>query len=181
MESSTRELTRAIAAGDSRALEALYRSHFDLLHAFIRRTTRRDESFCLDIIHDTMLRVIRSIPVLESGEALDGWLRVTALSCARDRLRADGRRARRESLVSREPRGGASDEESSEFASLHLVEAAIARLDPAAAGLVLARYRFGWTLARIGASLGLKPGAVDGRLSRALAQIRRQLEEAADG
>ena len=71
MESSTRELTRAIAAGDSRALEALYRSHFDLLHAFIRRTTRRDESFCLDIIHDTMLRVIRSIPVLESGEALD--------------------------------------------------------------------------------------------------------------
>lgn len=177
---STRELTRAVAAGDARALETIYRDHFDALYAYLRSATGRDESFCLDIIHDTMLKVIRSIPILESAAALEGWLRVAALSCARDRLRADARRRRREAAKSRlgEPtydRAGA-ELESEDRAALARIEAVIAAIDPAAAELVLARHRFGWTLARIGAMVGLSPGAVDGRLSRALSTIRAQVE-----
>ena len=43
--------------------------------------------------------------------------------------------------------------------------------------LLTMRYRFGWTLQRIGAAVGLKPGAVDGRLARLVAALRRRAQE----
>ncbi|MCH8316763.1 MAG: sigma-70 family RNA polymerase sigma factor [Planctomycetes bacterium] len=43
--------------------------------------------------------------------------------------------------------------------------------------LLLMRHRFGWTLKRIGDALGLKPGAVDGRIRRVLTKLRRRAKE----
>jgi RNA polymerase sigma factor (sigma-70 family) len=42
------------------------------------------------------------------------------------------------------------------------------------------RYRLGWTLESIGSRLGLKSGAIDGRIRRVLQQLKRQSEEGDD-
>ena len=42
------------------------------------------------------------------------------------------------------------------------------------------RHRFGWTLAKIGQTLGLGPGAVDARLRRLSKMLRRKAQEKGD-
>jgi len=46
--------------------------------------------------------------------------------------------------------------------------------------MLLMRHRFGWTLQQIGAALGIKPGAVDGRLRRLVGGLRRRAQEESD-
>ncbi len=61
------------------------------------------------------------------------------------------------------------------------LEERLAEIDGSSRALLMMRYRFGWTLARIGRELGLTPGAVDGRLARLLARLRRKAGEARHG
>ena len=56
----------------------------------------------------------------------------------------------------------------------------LAALDDPQTRLLVMRYRLGWTLQRIGSALGLKPGAVDGRLGRLTAALRRRAQETID-
>ncbi len=183
---STRELTAAVASGDAEAFERLYRGWFDELVRRLRAVTRRDESFCLDCVQDTMIKVIHAIPVLESRGALSAWLHKAALSAARDRLRAEARRARRESAA---PSGGRAvreaealvgDADSPDAETLARAVAALEELTPEGARLIEARHRFGWTLSRIGEALGVGAGAADGRIRRVLAALRARLEESGD-
>ena len=67
MTQPVRELTAAIASGDTEALASLYREHFDSLYGQARRITGRDESFCLDVVQDAFMRVIRSIPIMDTS------------------------------------------------------------------------------------------------------------------
>src|SRR5262245_41491413 len=55
----TEKLTAALAAGNEDAVETFYRRYFDWLYAQARRATRRDESFCLDVVQDAVLRIMR--------------------------------------------------------------------------------------------------------------------------
>ena len=54
-------MTSAMAAGDGGAVEAFYRRYFDRLYAEARRATRRDESFCLDVVQESVLRIVRTV------------------------------------------------------------------------------------------------------------------------
>jgi len=58
-------LSSAMAAGDSRAVDAFYRQYFDWMYAQARRVTRRDESFCLDVVQDAVLRVMRTVRAVD--------------------------------------------------------------------------------------------------------------------
>ena len=60
-------LTGAIAAGDTDAFSRFYRARFDQMLAEAVRATGRDESFCLDVVQDAMMRVIRSMKPMSSG------------------------------------------------------------------------------------------------------------------
>ena len=167
-----RELTRAIASGDTEAFGRFYEIYFDVMYRFARRFTRRDESFCLDVVQDAMMRVIRKMTPKESEAQLLGWVRLLVKSSAVDRLRAEARRHRREGLATRsEP---AAMEETEPIAWLRRE---LAAMDRAQAQLLIERFRFGWTLGRIGAALGLSPGAVDGRINRLVANLRRKAME----
>lgn len=171
------ELTKAIAAGSGEALTWLYRSRFDTLVAFARTRTRRDEAFCLDLVQETFLRVIRSLPTLDSEAQLDAWLLRTLERCAIDALRREQRRRRREDAAgARNPdgRGGSAHGRGEEPAGLR---ERLSLLPSATRDLLEARFRFGWTLSRIGATIGLAPGAVDGRISRALDRLRAELDD----
>ena len=175
MSGSVRELTANIASGDPEAFARFYRGRFDEMYAEARRATGRDESFCLDVVQDAMIRTIRALKPLESEKHLRAWLRTVVQSCAYDRLRKEARRRRWERDATHARRAVSSDDDFDD--RLEWLRKELASLDDPQVRLLLMRYRFGWTLRRIGEHLGLKPGAVDGRLGRLVATLRRRAQE----
>lgn len=177
MPDTTRQLTSAIASGDSEAFARFYRQWFDVMYAEARKATKRDEAFCLDVVQDSMMKVIRRVPAIDSEAALAVWLRRVVQSCAYDALRREVRRGRRERSAGSSPRHAASgvDQEQLEWLAQEL-----SSLDDESARLIHLRHRLGWTLAKIGAAVGLSTGAVDGRLARAMRLLRRKAKEQFD-
>ncbi len=175
MTNSVREITTAIASGDTEAFALFYRQWFDFALAEARRASHRDEQFCLDAVQETMMKVIRSIKPFEYEAALREWIRRVVHSCCYDLLRSQRRRQRREFAT--------LDKAKADHCDVDLVERLawlrrqLEAIGPAEAKLLTMRFRFGWTLERIARVLGLKPGAVDGRLTRSLALLRRQAVE----
>ena len=171
-----RALTWAIAAGDQRAFTRFFNAWFDTMYAEAARVTGRDESFCLDVVQDAMMRVIRSMKPLETEHDLRRWLRVVVQSCAYDRLRGEARRRRREQTTT--PPGEAASKSSHELAArLQWLEGQLRALDDRSTELLLMRLRFGWTLQQIGRAVGQTTGAVDGRLRRLVSRLRRKARE----
>src|SRR5690348_2247312 len=99
MPYTVQTLTAAMAAGDARAVEAFYRQYFDLMYRHACNITRRDESFCLDVVQDAVLRVIRTIRQTNSEAQLATWLRLVTQTAAYDLLKAESRRRNRETRV----------------------------------------------------------------------------------
>jgi RNA polymerase sigma factor (sigma-70 family) len=179
VEETTEKLSAAMAAGDEGAVEIFYRRYFDWLYAQARRASRRDESFCLDVVQDAVLRVIRTVRVVKSEVQFRAWLRLVVQTTACDKLRSESRRLRRESAVAR-PVVECADEPS-DMAQHDWLRRQIAQLDPQLARLMELRFGQGLTLRRIAAGLGLSVGTVDGRLRRALGQLRLGAFEEFDG
>ena len=175
MQAEIRALTSAIASGDTEAFARFYRAWFDSMYAEARRATGRDEAFCLDVVQDAMLRVTRSLKPMNTAGDLRRWLRVVVASCAYDRLRQEARRRARERRAAAGrsnpgPQAHCTDDLGRRLRWLHQQ---LESLDDRSVQLLLMRHRFGWTLQQIGNVLGLKPGAVDGRLRRLQRTLRR--------
>lgn len=179
MNISTREITSAIASGDTRAFEHLFRDRFDGMYAEARRVTGKDEAFCLDVVQDAMIRVIRSMKPMNDDAQLRNWLCVVVRTCAYDRLRKDTRRRRRE-RESVDARAENAVEDGKQAERLAWLERELKTLDEPEARLLVLRFQLGWTLERIGRVLGLKTGAVDGRLGRLVGSLRRRARERYD-
>ncbi len=173
MHESIRELTAAIASGNIDSFERFYQCWFDFAYEQARRATGRDESFCLDMVQESMIRVIRSIKPMDDEAALKAWLRAVVHSCCYDELRREQRKLRRERA-----RGlPVDDRMNTDDEQLAWLRSQLALLQPHQAHLLTMRFRLGWTLQRIGRALGLKPGAVDGRISRSIAALRTKAAE----
>jgi RNA polymerase sigma factor (sigma-70 family) len=183
VEQNTRTLTKAVASGDPEAFSRFYETYFDALYRMARHATKRDEQFCLDVVQDAMMKLIRSIPVLDNEPALRAWLRRTVYSCAIDRIRQEARRQRTDHHAAESRRDAASEVARTESVSEQLawLENQLAQLDGSSRSMLIMRHRFGWTLARIGREFGLSPGAVDGRLSRLIDTLRRRAKGAEHG
>jgi len=180
---SVRELTSAIAAGDAPALARLYRAWFDFALQEAHRCTARDEHFCLDAVQETMLRVIRRLPPLDTDAALAAWMRTAVRSACVDLLRRDLRRSRRERRRASDATvtaAAATDDPAAhhEVAErLAWLRRELATIDATSARALDLRFRLGWTLARIGETLHLRTGAVDGRIHRTIEQLRASAQE----
>lgn len=170
-------LTQAIARGDSSAFGRFYDEWFDRLHRMARASTGRDESFCLDVVQDAMLKIMRSMKRFEDEKAFEAWLRVIVMRCALDRMRAERRRAARESSHARARTEVIAVTEGHEDGRLQWLEKKLAQLDHDRSLLLVMRFRLGATLGHIGRAVGLGPGAVDGRIGRSLAQLRAAAKE----
>ena len=179
MAESVRELTSAIASGDTEAFARLYRAWFDFALAEARRCTGRDEQFCLDAVQDAMMRVIRRMKVLDSEAALAAWLKAAVRNAAIDLLRQDQRRARREARIARGSGAAASDIASHGETSERLtwLRGQLSEVDSTSARALDMRFRLDWTLSRIGSALRLKTGAVDGRINRTVTRLRAAAQE----
>lgn len=171
------KITRAIASGDPEAFAVLYERRFDRCYAIAARSTGLCEADCLDIVQEVFLKVAKSIRPIDSEAALDAWLAKVVRSCALDHLKLERRLQRRQALAARPLETHTPEELDDRIAALM---AQMSSLDKATRELLELRYRAQWTLGRIGRAVGLKPGAVDGRIRRAEAALRAPLEEAVD-
>ena len=181
MPYTVQTLTAAMAAGDARAIEAFYRQYFELMYRHACNITRRDESFCLDVVQDAVLRVIRTVRRAGSEAQLAAWLRLVTQTAAYDLLKSESRRRKRETLVAL-PVGptGASAEAPFDEDRIAWLRQEISSLDPQIARMIELRYQKQWTLARIAESLGIPIGTVDGRLRRALRLLRSRAQRSND-
>ena len=64
--------------------------------------TKRDESFCLDIVQDTVLKLVRFIRPVDEMHTLDAFIDRVTHTTAMDRLRKEARQ-RRTHLATDEP------------------------------------------------------------------------------
>jgi RNA polymerase sigma factor (sigma-70 family) len=168
-------LTAAMARGEGGAIETFYRAYFQRMYAEARHASHRDEAFCLDVVQESVLRVIRTIRPVESESQLGAWLKLVIRASAYDLLRGEARRRTRERNAP--PRAEPVPDDRERLAWL---EQTLRTVDPKLARMIELRYWRGWTLARIAGRLGLTTAAVDGRLRRALRSLRDAAREAWD-
>jgi RNA polymerase sigma factor (sigma-70 family) len=174
----TKKLTGAMAAGDARAVEEFYRRYFDWLYTRARLATRRDESFCLDVVQDSVLRIVRTVRRVESEGQFRAWLRLVVQTVACDRLRSDSRRMQRELVVAAIRCNELQFDETPDASQEQWLKEQIARLDPQIVRMIEMRFEQSWTLGKIADFFGVSIGTIDGRLRRALRQLRdRAIEE----
>lgn len=169
----TAALTRAVARGDTAAFGKIYERWFDRALSAALRLTGRDESFCLDVVQDAMLRAARRLPPLPDEAALGAWLCRVVHRAALDRLRAERRRVARERTSlehARAPEDHGGDALDEDIAWLR---AQLRSLPPDDGWMLGARFGQSRTLAQVGAVLGLTGDAAHGRIRRALRRVAR--------
>lgn len=179
-DDSTEKLTAALESGSEPAVEAFYRQYFDWLYAQARLATRRDESFCLDVVQNAVLRIIRTVRPVRSEAQFRAWMRLVVQTAALDLIRSDARRARREFQAVMSGAAQPGEPEQFDESQQRWLRQQIERLDPQLATMIALRYEQDWTLERIGRLLGLSIGTIDGRLRRALKMLRDRANEAFD-
>ncbi|MCH2160366.1 MAG: sigma-70 family RNA polymerase sigma factor [Phycisphaerales bacterium] len=164
-------LTRRIASGDTEAFADFYSLWFDDCVSQARRMTGLDESACLDVVQEAMLKAATRMPVMGEQVELEKWMRRIMINGARDRIRREMRRARHEAVE----RTMHTTESHADTESRSELQARISDLDAESAQLLQRRFDLGWTLERIGREIGLRPGAVDGRIKRLLRRLGGEL------
>jgi RNA polymerase sigma factor (sigma-70 family) len=183
-EPTTQQLTRALAAGEEDAVATFYRQYFDWLYAQARRASGgRDEAFCLDVVQDAVLRVMRTVREVSAENQFRAWLKLVVQTAACDRLRSERRRQNHElaaATVATGRSGSAAGETIDRDDQLAWLRGQIARLDPRIVQMIEWRFHERWTLARMSEKLGLSIGTIDGRLRRALRDLREQAIEEFD-
>ena len=175
------KITASIAAGDSDSIEIFYDAYFDFVFREIKYLIGRDEQTCLDILQETMLKIIRSIKPIDTQPQLTAWTRTVTKSVAFDWLRKQIRSDMlHEQLISQTSSNElVTDNESPETeikARYHWIGQQLQQLPPSLQKMISLRYRWGWTLARISEKFGLETGAVDGRIRRAINNLKQQAE-----
>lgn len=165
-----RALTYAISRGDDRAFERFYNTWFEPAYAMARALTRRDESFCLDVVQDAMLKAARSMKPLDTDDQLAAWVKRVVHTAALDRLRAERRRLARE-------RNAAPDDLSTHRLArtderIAWLRAQIDTLPSEDRSLLLFRFARARTIEATAHAHALTPGAAHGRIRRALRRLR---------
>jgi RNA polymerase sigma factor (sigma-70 family) len=168
-----------MAAGEELAIEDFYRCYFDWLYRTARRATGRDEAFCLDVVQEAVLRIVRCVRPIESEGRFRAWLRLVIQTTAYDLMKSEGRRARREAAVAVSC-VGQSEGVPDSADRLTWLRQQIAAQAPEVARMIDLRFQQSWTLARIGQLLGLSVGTVDGRLRKAVVRLRQLAREEFD-
>lgn len=179
---ATFTLTVDLVKGDRDAFAAFYEQYFDFLFHEAKKASRGDESVCLDIVQDVMMRVIISLRVPMQSEAqVRAYLRRIILSVTIDRLRTEQRRRIRQ-IKAAKPNAASSGQSSAHPTTSEAPERderilwlhrELEELDDLQSSMMVMRYRFNWTLDRIGEALGISASAVDGRISRILNRLRK--------
>ncbi|MBY0311799.1 MAG: sigma-70 family RNA polymerase sigma factor [Phycisphaerales bacterium] len=169
--------SRGIRRQDPAAITEFYEQWFDWSLATARALTRKDESFCLDVVQDTMLRVIRAIPEIDSAAAMRCWLSRTICNLAIDRIRRDDRRSIRERHAENPSAPPVSSDHLAQAETLAWLNARLVELDAEDAALLRHRFAHDRTVRSIADASGRTEDATHGRIRRILHALRLKGKE----
>ena len=172
------ELTGRIARGDEGAFAQFYDLWFERALGLARKFAGRDESVCLDVVQDTMLKVVRGMKRLADDRAVAAWMARAVFTTAMDRQRSESRRRRREQrgAVLETPVPDPHDALASKETRAWLL-GEIERFPPQDRALLRARFEEARTLEQVGAAHGLTGNAAHGRIHRMLTRLRHAARE----
>lgn len=172
-----RHTTTAISRGDRGALAVFYEAWFDPCYAMVRSVTKRDESFCLDVVQETIMRVIRSMKPLGTYAELNAWMMRAVHTTAIDLLRRESRRLRREAARGQT---GAAAMVNAADERIGLLLVKLAELPATDRSMVGLRFAHGRSLDAVAAATGMTGDAAHGRIRRAIDRLRRLTKGARD-
>ena len=81
------DVTQRIQAGDTESFKVYYENHFDLMFREAKRLSFADDNRCLDIVHDAMLKAIKSMKSTHLESRLVVWSKTVVKCVVYDRLR----------------------------------------------------------------------------------------------
>ncbi len=175
-------LVQSVAAGDQRALRALYDRTHRLVFTLIMRIAndrQTAEELTLDVFHDVWRRASKYDA---EGGSVVGWILNQARSRAIDRLRFEQRKKRvnpHANAPSPAIAAGGSDEAVDRLERNRLLRTALTALTPDERRAIETAYFSELTYAEAAARLNQPLGTVKTRIRSALEKLRQALGEAA--
>jgi RNA polymerase sigma factor (sigma-70 family) len=175
-----RELVARARRGDADAYE-------ELVHAYQGIALRTAYLFAGDAAdaeeaaQDAFVKAHRALWRFRPGSPFKPWLLRIVANEARNRRRSAGRRAALALRAAQEPSGEAAPSPEAALLDAERREellAALNRLDVRDREALACRYLLDLSEAETAAALGVRPGTVKSRLSRALGRLRTELGEA---
>ena len=184
-----RELIRRMLAGEERAFQAFFESHFPRLFRFALPRVNRNEELAREVVQATLTKAMRKLADYRGEAALFTWMCQICRREIIDRVRSERRHTERVVLIEDEPELRAameSIEAPEEYDLLrsygraefgHLVQSVLDRL-PARYGDALEwKYVEGHSVEEIGQRLGIGHTAAQSLLARARVSFREALEK----
>ncbi len=160
-----RALVAAAQSGDRAALDQLLRLHYDRLYAVCRRLAGNDADGA-DACQEALISIVRGLHRFDGTSRFSTWAYRVAVNRTLDELR---RRQRRPSVdVSTLAGAGVEDRD---VAARVDVDRALLQLPVEFRACVVLRDLCGLDYAEIGDVLGIPPGTVRSRISRARASL----------
>jgi RNA polymerase sigma-70 factor (ECF subfamily) len=169
------DLLARAQAGDRAALEALLRSHYDLVYSVCRRVTG-DDADAQDAAQEALIGIVRGLSRFDGRSRFSTWVYRAAVNASIDELRQRSRRARVGGLAGEETAWDAE-----QVAARLDVDAALKRLDPQVRAAVVLRDMCGLDYAEIASVLGIPVGTAKSRVSRGRAEAAAILRVAEEG
>ena len=177
------EMIAQVRAGDLGALDRMTRCYGERLLAVGRRYCR-DSDQAQDAVQDALLAAGQALTSFRGDGSLEGWLvRMVANACHRMRRGRKNDPALHVAAADAEPGALHTDEASPEESATRLelaetIGAAMLELEPKDRLILLLAEAEDWTGPQIADELGMTPGAVRTRLTRARARMRSSLTAA---
>ena len=171
------ELVRRIRAGDERALEVVFRSHYAGMASFVQRFVRSPD-LAEELVQDVFLKLWTKREQLAEIETLRTYLfraaRNTALNYLR-RMKLERRWAEEQGTDTEPLTTFAADDDTVEQEVATAVKQAIDRLPPRCREIFLMSRDGGLTYAEIARSLDISVKTVETQMGRALKSLRSSL------
>jgi RNA polymerase sigma factor (sigma-70 family) len=161
------ELVRRAQGGDERAFADLVRPQMEVSFRLAYVITR-SAGDAEDAAQDAFVKAWRALGRFRAGEPFRPWLLRIVANEARNRRRSAGRRLGLVLRAARQPAAEAAREPADRQALLDALEA----LPEEARTVLVCRYLLGLSEAETATALGVAPGTVKSRVSRALDRLR---------
>ncbi len=171
--SPLRDLTSGLARGDDIAWTEFHRDYGPGIFRQLLAATRGDHDLASEALQQTYLRIARHARPCDSAPMFAAWLRTVARSALHDCWR----RQRTFWQLLRNPLAAPEDatNEQEDDTLAEALESALAQLDAADRTLLEQKYFSGRDVRTLAAQLEVTPKAVESRLTRARAELRRLL------
>jgi RNA polymerase sigma-70 factor, ECF subfamily len=171
------ELVARCRAGDQGAWRTLIERHASLVHGILRGGFRLDSHDAEDAFQEVFARLYVSMNTIRDGAAVRGWIAQVTRNVALDWLRRRTREASAGDTLEEQAIDERSFEEPLRAVDDALtVRAALERLPEHQREILDRFFARDQSYQTIAAELGIAPGTIASRISRALAALRTEFE-----